>query len=304
MKRGTPNHPKMLMLQQRLHVSRVTAIGILESMWHWTAQYAKRGDIGKFSNSIIAQGIGWDGDADVLMSALIAELWIDEHQNCRLAVHDWWEHADDAVHMACARAGELFVCGRKPRTSRLEKSERDKAEKALRVAELDLAEQQLTDRAHGVHTACTRRVHRPALPSPPQPSPPPPSPAKPGCAGNGLAAVARMVGIGGAAKRIAETPGMTPLAIVLAAASLRKDGIKDPGAVLAAELANGPPAVPRVIKPDVVCRMANAGWLESIAGVTVNERAKCNSSFVQIGAFKVDVEKLTPDALIVKGTTP
>ena len=119
MKRGTPDHPKVLDLQQRLGIGRALAVGLLELLWHWTARYAPAGDVGRWSDGALAAGCGWDGDPAALVSALVAARFLDEHATARLVVHDWREHADDAVHSALYRAVRCFVDGTEPRASRL-----------------------------------------------------------------------------------------------------------------------------------------------------------------------------------------
>ncbi len=107
MKRGTPDHPKTRMLQSKLGVKRWEAVGILESLWHFAAQYAKRGDIGKWSNEEIAAAIEWEGNPDELVAALVASKYLDESSEFRLLVHDWETHADQTV----ARADEVKKLG-------------------------------------------------------------------------------------------------------------------------------------------------------------------------------------------------
>jgi hypothetical protein len=97
MKRGTITHPKTLELAAALTLTRYAAVGVLESLWHWTATYAFQGDIGRFSDRAIADGIAWDREADELISALVKCGWLDAHEHHRLVIHDWSDHADDAV---------------------------------------------------------------------------------------------------------------------------------------------------------------------------------------------------------------
>jgi hypothetical protein len=72
---------------------------VLESLFHWAATYARRGNVGRHSNVAIARGIGWAGDPDALVDALVEIGWFDtccdEH---RLRFHDWPDHADQSVH--------------------------------------------------------------------------------------------------------------------------------------------------------------------------------------------------------------
>jgi hypothetical protein len=124
MKRGTPDHPKTLELVKTLGCSHVVGVGLLELLWHFTAQYAPVGDIGRWSNARIAAAIHWPGDPDALIAALVKTGWLEEAVPGRLRVHDWYAHADDAVHRALARAGLHFVTGEVPRLERFSKYER------------------------------------------------------------------------------------------------------------------------------------------------------------------------------------
>lgn len=97
MKRGGPSHPKTLGLAKALGGERYAAVGILESLWHFTAQYARRGDIGRYEDSAIAEAIGWTGEPSKLIEALVKRGFLDRCRCHRLRVHDWPDHADQAV---------------------------------------------------------------------------------------------------------------------------------------------------------------------------------------------------------------
>lgn len=130
MKRGTLNHPKVLRLQDELDAPAYVAIGVLESLWHFTAQYATSGAIGKWPNTAIARGIGWNpSDADRLIEALINSKWLDESENYRLVVHDWPQHCDGTTHLNLARNGEIFADGTKPSITKLTSEERERLQR-------------------------------------------------------------------------------------------------------------------------------------------------------------------------------
>ena len=97
MKRGTPEHPKLIDLALRLQIPRYAAAGLLELLWHFTAKYAHAGNVGRFSNGQIAQALSWDGEPDELASMMLASCWLDLDSTHRLVVHDWSEHADQTV---------------------------------------------------------------------------------------------------------------------------------------------------------------------------------------------------------------
>lgn len=134
MKRGTTRHPKVMNLAQALGIPRHHAVGILEDLWHWTAQYAPAGSLAGCSDRTVADGIGHTGDPKHLVEALISSRWLDSHPMHRLAVHDWPDHCDDSVHTALARAGKLFFDGRAPKVGRLAGEERVKAAEAIALA--------------------------------------------------------------------------------------------------------------------------------------------------------------------------
>jgi hypothetical protein len=165
MKRRTPDHPKTLDLVDALGCSRIEAVGILELLWHFTIYFAPAGDVGRWSNARIASGIRWSGDPDTLVAALVKVRWLEEAVPGRLRVHEWYEHADDAVHMALARAGRRFVTGEVPRMHRLSKRERKRCLSMFTTVRTASAR-----RAHGVRTESA--LPSPALPSPALPSNP------------------------------------------------------------------------------------------------------------------------------------
>lgn len=123
MKRGTPEHPKVVRLAKMLGVRRCTAVGVLEMLWHLTARYTPRGDVGKWSDEEIATALDWDGVPERLTHALVSCGLLEEHPEHRLIVHDWPEHADKAVKQLLDRRGEDFIvthvstCGHNGRPS-------------------------------------------------------------------------------------------------------------------------------------------------------------------------------------------
>lgn len=97
MKRGTPRHPKTLLLAGVLKIPRYAAVGLLESLWHFGQSYAQDGNIGRYADEVIAEAIGWDGDAGKLIEALAQSVWVDRCQCHRLRIHDWPIHCDQTV---------------------------------------------------------------------------------------------------------------------------------------------------------------------------------------------------------------
>jgi hypothetical protein len=110
MKRGGPQHPKVMLLAATLGLERYAAVGLLECLWHFTAQYAPRGDLGRYTDAQIAGAIGWQvNDAARLVDALVCCRLVDASPTDRLVVHDWHDHADQTVQRVLSRRGESFV---------------------------------------------------------------------------------------------------------------------------------------------------------------------------------------------------
>ncbi len=92
MKRGTIRHPKLLHLARVLAIEPYCALGLLEALLDWTFDYARAGNVGKFSDGDIAQAIGWQGDPAMLIAALVDTRWLDRCDVHRLVVHDIADH--------------------------------------------------------------------------------------------------------------------------------------------------------------------------------------------------------------------
>jgi len=125
MKREAMTHTKMKRLCRRFNMAQWQGVGVLESLWHLTARETPRGNLGKLSDEDIALAIDYRGDEGQLITALVDSGWLDRDGAERLVVHDWADHADDAVHMRLARNREFFVGGKPPKISRLTGRERE-----------------------------------------------------------------------------------------------------------------------------------------------------------------------------------
>ena len=108
MKRGTPEHPKMKHLARALHINRCTAVGILECLWHWAGKFAQQGDIGRHLDVDIAEAVYWTREPEVLIKALVECGWVDRSETYRLLIHDWQDHADEAVRKYLERHNLKF----------------------------------------------------------------------------------------------------------------------------------------------------------------------------------------------------
>lgn len=111
-------------LADRLAIERFAAVGLLECLWHATAQHHPDGQIGRWSNRLIARAVYWTFDPDVLVKALTDSGFFDINVAGGLVVHDWPSHCDDTTHRFLARKRRLFADGTPPRLSSMTKEER------------------------------------------------------------------------------------------------------------------------------------------------------------------------------------
>lgn len=107
--RGTLTHRKTRRLSRLLDIPPCYALGVLEALWHVTAEQSPTGDIGRMSDQDIADEMFYVGDATALILALIESGWIDNHPTFRLVVHDWDQHADQSIKRKVARHGLTFA---------------------------------------------------------------------------------------------------------------------------------------------------------------------------------------------------
>jgi hypothetical protein len=127
-KRGTPDHPKTLELARLLNLRKYAAAGVLECLWQFTAEFAKRGDVGRYSDEQLARAVDWERDPGELVRALVTSGWLDESRKHRLLVHDWPDNCEDSVHVWLARSKTRFANGEIPRLTKLSHSERSEIE--------------------------------------------------------------------------------------------------------------------------------------------------------------------------------
>lgn len=109
MKRETLRHPKSYDLAARLGVTRPAALGILQLLWDYTGEVAPRGDLGKWTDPVIAQACDWTGNPAAFVAALVDAHWLDESEDHRLIVHDWAHHCEEWVVKKLDRMGLDFL---------------------------------------------------------------------------------------------------------------------------------------------------------------------------------------------------
>jgi hypothetical protein len=125
MKREAYRHPKMLDLASRLGIPVAFAIGLMCKLLDWAADFAPQGDVGKYSNGTIAMALGWTGDPDKLVDALLAARWLDQCRQHRLLIHDLPDHAE---RWWCAKLAKLGLEFLRPQECSTEHSQERSAE--------------------------------------------------------------------------------------------------------------------------------------------------------------------------------
>jgi hypothetical protein len=102
-------HPKTKELSYTLKIPLPHAIGLLELLWAFVAQQTPQGNVGKWSNAVIAGEAGWDKNPDDFVNALVSIGFLDENPDNRLLVHDWSDHAPNWVHAKLKKAGKAII---------------------------------------------------------------------------------------------------------------------------------------------------------------------------------------------------
>lgn len=83
----------------------------------------------------------------LLVDALVATHWLDEHPEHRLVIHDWSEHSNDYAHARLARRGLRLADGSVPRLLKLSKYERERAQEVFGLTSQPKQQQPLTKAA-------------------------------------------------------------------------------------------------------------------------------------------------------------
>lgn len=113
MKVNAFDHPKTKGLKAFLRCSRAQVIGHLELLWYFTAKHAPQGDIGKWSDDVIAEACDYTGvdlrDSGFFVRALVANGFLNTHPTRRYLVHDWPDHAPRWVLAQLKRANLAFI---------------------------------------------------------------------------------------------------------------------------------------------------------------------------------------------------
>ena len=140
MKHGTTRHPKTVKLAKILKCEHATAVGYLQLLWDYTAEFAPTGDVSKYGVEQVEYALEWHGrgkKTGQLMAAFVEAGWVDQDVEVDedevvksngkstiryevvgsrsvpgripYLIHDWPEHAEESVKRKLARAGQGFL---------------------------------------------------------------------------------------------------------------------------------------------------------------------------------------------------
>lgn len=109
MKQGTAEKRKFKRLKRRLGLKRYEAVGLLESLWDLTRRETPAGNVGRLTDADIADEMEWEGEPADLIVALVDEGWLDRHDEHRLIVHDWSDHAPNYLKALFKRENRQFA---------------------------------------------------------------------------------------------------------------------------------------------------------------------------------------------------
>jgi len=123
---GVLTHRKTRRLAKILGIMPCFALGILEALWHLTAEQARDGSIQNLNPQDIADELFYDRDPNELIDALLESKWLERLSDGQLFIHDWDQHSTDTVDAWLARKGMRYANGVQPRMNRISDAEREK----------------------------------------------------------------------------------------------------------------------------------------------------------------------------------
>lgn len=107
-------HRKNRTLARLLGYEEWATVGLCECLWDSTANRQPRGTIGVLDDQEIADEVGWRGDPEKLIEALVGAKILRRHPEFRLVCEGWSEHAQDRTRKRLERAEETFWDGAPP----------------------------------------------------------------------------------------------------------------------------------------------------------------------------------------------
>lgn len=91
------DHRKLFDAADELEITPPHMMGLLISFWLWALDNTPTGSLEGITPRMISRAAQWDGEAEKLAGALIRAGWIDEKEDGRLEIHDWYEYAGKLI---------------------------------------------------------------------------------------------------------------------------------------------------------------------------------------------------------------
>lgn len=124
------DHPKIYALVDRMKLRRNSeAVGIVVSLWLWSAKNAPDGDLSGFPKRAIADAVGYSSSyAGKLCQLLVETRWLDEKEGGGYLLHDWEEYAALLIDITERKKHQAKV---RMRRLRAQKDEMDLEEESV-----------------------------------------------------------------------------------------------------------------------------------------------------------------------------
>lgn len=117
MKKGAHEHPKMYALAEALGKEHMFAVGLIDTICAYAADYAKDGNLGKIPKTLISRWIHQTKqETDAAIAAMLKTGWLDAMPDGGYEIHDWREHRPAWVSAEEARSTKIKKVGKRPNT--------------------------------------------------------------------------------------------------------------------------------------------------------------------------------------------
>lgn len=132
-KRGTMDSTKNEMLAATLGVGKGLSFGCLTSIWQRIAKDYPTGRLTRNALITILKTTGWDKmiepDKFITAASHPEHQWLDPLEDGSFYIHDWHEHADDAVHATLYRSVRTFGNGSRPKAKKISRDEKEELDR-------------------------------------------------------------------------------------------------------------------------------------------------------------------------------
>lgn len=85
------SHRKTLRLARLLSLDRWSVVGRISALWNWALDSAQDGVVPAEDSDFIADVMGWEGDPEELITALLSAGFLEWKEDNTYFIHDWWD---------------------------------------------------------------------------------------------------------------------------------------------------------------------------------------------------------------------